>query len=233
MVRCPKCGTAHPRGDRPLARCPGCNEQLGACRYCSYYDAQMMDCTHPARPEELRIVDAGESLNCPDFTSILTTSAVRSHLWRLLRTAAIAVVLSLVVLLGAVRVYESVTRPPPPVYLRAKVSAPAETFRESGFDVKVLVLNEADCAAEDVQVFISGPTMPKLICQSVEPSDAFVEWTERTVCGWIGRLEPGEIGSVDFHFAAEEACEVELVAQVVAANLEGPEKIAIEGAILP
>ncbi len=178
-------------------------------------------------------MDSGESLNCPDFTSILTGSPIRSHLWRLLRTAAIAVVLSLGVFLGGVRVYEAMTRPPPPVYLRAKVSAPGECFRESGFDVKVLVLNEADFPAEDVQVFISGPTMPKLIWQSVEPSEAFVEWTERTACAWVGRLEPGEIGSVDFHFLPEEAGTVKLVAQIVAANLEGPERIAIEGQILP
>jgi len=193
----------------------------------------MMDCTHPARPDWLRIVDATESLNCADFTSILVGAPARARGWRILRTAVIAAVLAGIGFLGAVRAYEVVTRPPPPVLLRASVSVPAEATRTTGFDVKILILNEADYPAEEVQVFISGPSLRNIVCEWIDPPEAFVEATPTSACGWVGYLEPGAIGSVLFHFSAEEACQVKLVAQVVAANLEGPHRVPIEGEILP
>ena len=52
-VQCPNCGAINPNGKRLLARCQQCNVYLAACRYCLCYDKRMMDCTHPARPEEL------------------------------------------------------------------------------------------------------------------------------------------------------------------------------------
>jgi len=192
-----------------------------------------MDCTHPARPDWLRIVDATESLNCADFTSILVGAPARARGWRILRTAVIAAVLAGIGFLGAVRAYEVVTRPPPPVLLRASVSVPAEATRTTGFDVKILILNEADYPAEEVQVFISGPSLRNIVCEWIDPPEAFVEATPTSACGWVGYLEPGAIGSVLFHFSAEEACQVKLVAQVVAANLEGPHRVPIEGEILP
>ena len=193
----------------------------------------MMDCIHPARPDWLRIVDATESLNCPDFTSLLVGPPARARVWRILRTAVIAAVLAWLGFLGAVRAYEVVTSPPPPVLLRASVSVPTEATRSTGFDVKIFVRNEADYPAQDVQVFISGPAMRNIVCEWIEPPEAFVEATKISACGWVGYLEPGAIGWVQFHFTAEEACQVKLVAQVTAANLEGPHRVPIEGEILP
>ncbi len=193
-----------------------------------------MDCTDAARPDWLRIVDATESLNCPDFTSLLTVSrAARAGGWRVLRTASIAAVLVALGMVGAVRLYEAATSPPAPVLLRATASVSADAAREEGMDVKVLVRNEADRPAREVQVFVGGPGMPKLICEWTDPPEALVEATRTSVCGWVGNLEPGEIGWVQFHFTAEEPCDVKLVAQVTAANLEGPQKLTISGEILP
>ena len=232
-VRCPSCGTVNVNGRRKLARCRNCHEWLTACRYCTYYDARLMDCTHSARPDWLRIVDATEALNCPDFTSLLVGAPARARGWRILRTAVIAAVLAGLGFLGAVRAYEAAIRPPPPVLLRASVSVPTEATRSTGFDLKIFVRNEADYPAQDVQVFISGPAMRNIVCEWIEPPEAFVEATPTSACGWVGYLEPGAIGWVQFHFTAEEACQVKLVAQVVAANLEGPHRVPIEGEILP
>ena len=90
IVRCPRCGTINPNGRRRLARCRRCHEELAGCRYCTYYDPRLMDCTHPARPDWLRIVDARESLNCADFTSMLTGGPARRQLLRVIRTGSMA-----------------------------------------------------------------------------------------------------------------------------------------------
>lgn len=232
-VSCPSCGTVNVEGQRKLARCRNCHEWLIACRYCAHYDARLMDCVHPARPDWLRIVDATESLNCPDFTSILTGAAVHSRVWRVLRTATITAVLAGLGFLGVVRGYEAVIAPAPPVLLRASVSVPTEASRSTGFDVRIFVRNEADRPAEDVQVLLTGPAMRDIACDWVEPPEAFVEATPKTVCAWLGNLEPGAIGTVQFHFTATDACQVKLTAQVVAANVEGPHRVPIEGEILP
>ena len=232
-VRCPKCGTINPNGRRRLARCSRCHEALGKCRYCRYYNPQMMDCTHPSRPEELKIVDLDQVLNCVDFSSLFTTAAARSRVLSVLRTALIALVGGLIAMFGVIRIYQIATEVPPPVLLRATVSAPDECIRDAGLDIKVLVLNNADHPAEDVQVLISGLSMPHLTCQSVDPPEAFAEATRKSVSAWIGRLEPGDIGSVAFHFLPSKEGKVDLVAQVIAANMEGPQKIAIKGNVLP
>jgi len=234
MVRCPKCGTINPNGRRRLGRCRTCQEVLGKCRYCQYYDARLIDCTHPARPEELRIVDADEALNCPDFTSTLVVGgAKRRWLVPVLRTGVIAALAGIAAFLGVVHLYRAFTRPPPPVLLRASASAPAVSFLEAGFDVKVLVLNEAEHAARDVQIFIRGPTVAHLVCQSVDPPEAFVEASPQMVCGWLGDLPSGHIGSVSFRFMADEPGELKLVAQVTAANVPGPQRVPIEGEVVP
>jgi hypothetical protein len=232
-VRCPKCGTINPNGHQRLARCARCREALGKCRYCHFFNARMIDCTHPARPEELRIVDLDQVLNCRDFTTLLTPSPPRERLFRLLRTAAIAVVASLVVMLGAVRLYRLVTQVPPPVLLDAAVSVPEECYQESGLDITLLVKNKADHAAKDVQVVISGQTMPRLTCQYVEPPEAFAEATSKSTSAWLGEIAPGDIASVSFHFQPQKAGKVDLLARVVAENMEGPTRIHIDTEVLP
>jgi hypothetical protein len=193
----------------------------------------MMDCTHPARPDWLRITDATESVNCPDFDSLLSRGRHRVSPWRVLRTALVSLVLVGGAMYAVVRGYEAAVNPAPPVLLEAAVSVPSEATRDSGFDVKILVRNAADYPANDVQVFLSGPSLPKLTCTSTDPPDAFIEATPRSTAAWIGRIEPGGIGAVQFHFTSEEPFQVKLVAQVVAANLEGPQKVTVAGEILP
>lgn len=232
VVQCPNCGANNPNGGRLLARCRQCRAYLAACRYCRYYDARMMDCTHPARPEELRITDPSESLNCSDFTR-LAGPAGRTGL-RVLRTAIVAGVLVLGALFAIVRGYQSATSLEPTVLLRTTVSSTSQiNFGEGTFDVKAFVRNEADHRAREVQVFISGPGLVDLNCEQTDPPEAYAQGPGRSVCGWIGDLEPGDIGSVVFHFRPREPCQIKLTAQVTAANLEGPERIVIAGEVLP
>ncbi len=231
-VRCPKCGTVNPNGQKRLLRCAQCRTELSACRYCRFYDARMMDCIHPSRPDYLRIVDAREALNCQDFASTLAGRGRRFAL-RITRTAVIAAVVTAIALFGFVSLYRKATEEAPPVLLRAAVSAPEECEREAGFNVKVLVQNTADQPAEEVQVVISGLSMPRLTCQYMEPPEAFAEATEKATTAWIGRIEPGDIASVEFSFAPSREGKVDLVAQVIAANMEGPQKIPIKSEVLP
>jgi hypothetical protein len=193
-----------------------------------------LDCTHPARREDLRVLDADAVLNCLDFSStLLISEEVQRSLWPVVRTAMIAIALTLGGMFGMIRLYGALMQPPPPVLLRTSVSTPSVTFQESGFDVKVLVLNEADRPARDVTVFIRGRSMAYLTCQSLEPPDAFVEESPQLTCALIGDLQPGEIGSVGFHFLASQPGELDLVAQVTAANVVGPQKMPIEGEVVP
>ena len=77
-VRCPKCGAMNPDGQRRTARCRGCREELGKCRYCRFYDARQVDCMHEARREMDHVVDADDVANCPDFSSALAPLTPRS-----------------------------------------------------------------------------------------------------------------------------------------------------------
>ena len=241
-IKCPICGTINPNGRRRLARCRRCREDLAGCRYCAYYDPKMMDCAHPSRPDWLRIVDARESLNCEDFTSILVRGAgaiaavARETPFRpvrLLRTGAIAAVIGLAVALGGLHLYRATTRTGPSVPLRVTVSAPAEASADTGFVVTVLVQNQGEHPAEEVQVIIGGKSMRNFICQSVEPPEAFAQATARTASARLGRIEPGDIQSVTFRFSPKRPGDVKLLAQVTAGNAEAPESIPIEGEILP
>ena len=233
-VQCPICGTTNPNGRRRAARCRRCRETLGKCRYCHHYDARLLDCVHPAHPMEDRIVDADAELNCLEFDSILVTAGpAPRRLLALLRTALIAVAATLAVMFGVIRLHGGLTRPLPPVLLRASVSTPPVSFQDSGLDVKVLVRNEADHPARDVEVRISGQSMLHLTCQYVRPSEAFLNATRRSVSALLGDLEPGEIGSVVFHFVAAQPGELDMTAHVTAANMEGPQKLSIEGEVVP
>ena len=151
----------------------------------------------------------------------------------LLRTGAVTTVVGLLAVFAFICLYSRPTRPLPPVLLKASVSSPGVCFRESGFDVKVLVRNQADHTARDVEVSIYGRSMSHLTCQYVDPPEAYFEGPARAACALVGDLEPGDIGSVLFHFAAARAGELDLTAHVTAANLEGVQKLPIEGEVVP
>jgi hypothetical protein len=107
------------------------------------------------------------------------------------------------------------------------------SFQDSGFDVTVLVRNEAEHPAREVEVHISGRSMSYLSCQYTEPPEAFLEGTPRMVRALLGDLEPGQIGSVLFHFLASRTGELDLAAYVTAANVQGTEKVPVEGEVVP
>lgn len=229
-VQCPSCGALNPNGKRLLARCQRCNVYLAACRYCEFYDKRMMDCVHPARPEELRITDPSESLNCPDFSALGRGRALK----RVLRTTLIAIVFTLAVLLAGIRVYEASTTPTPDVLLYTIINTtPQLNLGEGTFDVKTFVRNDSEYTAKEVQVFISGPSMPDLVCEWTDPPEAYAEGPGRSISGWIGDLEPGQVGSVFFYFQPREATQVKLMVRVISANVAGPRRIVVAGEVLP
>jgi hypothetical protein len=233
-VRCPKCGTINPDGRRRLARCNRCHEPLGKCRYCQHYDPRLLDCTSSARRTDDRIVDADAALNCPEFITLLDRGGYAGAIpWRaLLRTGLIALAGSAFLMLALLRSLIPAS-PPPPVVLEADVGVPSTAFQEDGFEVTVFVLNHADHAAEQVQVLLSGSSMPYLVCRGMDPPEAFVDASPRSACALLGDLQPGDIRSVCFHFLAERPGEVRLVANVTATNLEAPTRVPVACQVLP
>ena len=229
-VRCPKCGAVNPNGRRRLSRCRACHEKLGKCRYCEHYDPRTLDCTHLARRTDEKILDADAVLDCPDFSSLLTGRKLLFPALRaVLRTTLIAVVL-----IASAFVLKLLLEPaePPPVLLKASARAPESCFQEDGFPVQVFVSNRTEQVAQNVRVFLSGSGLKTLTCQSVTPSEAFVEETDTAVCAGLGNLRPNEIRTVAFQFVANQCGEVSLTALVVADNLPTPTKLNIEGEIV-
>lgn len=216
-----------------MARCRACREALGKCRYCQHYDSRLLDCTNPSREPGDHLLDADAVLNCPEFESTLAASPLPRLPWALLRTAVCTAAVALLIMYGMVRFYQRPARPLPPVLLKASISTPGVSFRESGFDVTVLVQNKTDDPARDVQVSIRGPSISHLTCQEMRPPDAYMESAPTSVCAWLGDIPPGEIRSVTLHFLATRAGELDLNAYITAANLDAVQKIPVEGEVVP
>lgn len=231
-VRCPKCGSINPNGRRRLARCRRCREPLGKCRYCEHYDPRLLDCTSVTRRSDDKILDADAALNCAEFSSLLVTAGPAGWVnWRRLwKTAALAIVVVGVCL--GLRWYQT-PRAAPPVLLKTSLRVPASSFQDEGFNVTVLVRNQADQPARRVEVLISGRSMTHLTCQWVDPSEAFMEASPKSVRTLLGDLEPGEIRSVQLHFSAREPGELDLTAHVTAANVEAPTRVRISSEVVP
>jgi len=194
----------------------------------------MLDCTHPGHRLDEPIVDADAVLNCLDFASTLAgpRPAGRRASWAVLRTAVLTTAAVSLLLFGLVRFYGGPASAPP-VMLKASASIPSISFLDDGFDVSVLVQNEDDHPAKDVHITVLGRSMRHLTCQYMDPPECYAEGLPRTACAQLGDLEPNEIRSVLFHFMAAQAGELDLTAHVTAANLEGIEKIPIEGEVVP
>jgi hypothetical protein len=196
----------------------------------------MLDCTHPAHRLDEPIVDADAVLNCPEFESTLAGPRLGGWApWALLRTAVLTTAAVLLFLFGLIRFYGGPGEPPPPVMLKASATAAPVSFLDRGLDVSVLVRNEADNPARDVHITILGRSMRHLTCQYVDPPECYAEaeGPPRSACAQLGDIESGGIRSVLFHFVAARAGELDLTAHVSAANLEGIEKLPIEGEIVP
>lgn len=194
----------------------------------------MLDCTHPGHRLDEPIVDADAVLNCPDFASTLAAPRPgRRASWAVLRTAVLTTAAVSLLLFGLVRFYGGPGDAPPPVMLKASASVPSVSFLDDGFDVSVLVQNEDDHLARDVRITLLGRSMRHLTCQYMDPPECYAEGPPRAACAQLGDLEPSEIRSVLFHFMAAQAGELDLRAQVTAANLEGVEKLSIEGEVVP
>jgi len=230
-VRCPKCGTINPDGRRRLARCYSCREALGKCRYCLYYDPRQLDCVHPSRRTDERVLDADEVLNCPEFATCLTPGIAQA-VAPFLRTAAIGIAVGLALMFGLTRL-AAPPAPPEEASLRTSVSAPVTVFREEELEIKVFVLNQSDQPAREVRVQLSGRDLRKLTCQDVDPPDCFEEAIPQRVSALMGDLGPGEITAVTFRFTSESIGRLNLAAYVTAANLAKLHTTEIKCEIVP
>jgi hypothetical protein len=233
-VRCPKCGTANPNGQRRLARCRGCQEPLGKCRYCAHYDSRLLDCISPEKRDGLRIVDADEVLNCAEFASTLPAAGPpRRKARSLARTAAATAALALAAMLGFIYLYRAKSVPVSEMPLRVRATVPQVSFQDDGLDIRVLVVNGAEYAAEGVTVVVRGPSMRYLVWQYTDPSEFHLEGTARAPQALLGDLAPRTVGSVLFHLRADRTGELDLTARATAANMEGAAAARIEGEIVP
>ena len=186
---------------------------------------------HSARATHERIVDADEVLNCPDFATGLVTQPVRG-IWARLRTPLVGVAVGLGLMLCLIRLVGPRSAPPP-IELRTSVGTPDSIFQEDLLEIKILVCNEADHPAKDVRVVLSGRSMRGLLCQSVDPPEAFEEATAQYASAWVGDLESGQIGGVTFRFSASGTGKLDLAAHVTAANLPVPSVTPVHCEIVP
>ncbi|MBE9566934.1 MAG: hypothetical protein IMF16_09310 [Proteobacteria bacterium] len=179
-----------------------------------------------------KILDADAVLNCSEFSSLLVTGESIGWLtWRRVwKTAALAVAVAAI--FAGVRWFQA-PRTAPPVLLKTSLRVPATSFQDEGFEVTVFVRNQADHPARSVEVLISGRSMNHLICQWVDPSEAFMEASSKSVRTLLGDLEPGEIRSVQLHFSATKPGELDLTAHITAANLETPARLRISSEVIP
>ncbi|MCJ7822231.1 MAG: hypothetical protein MUQ26_03960, partial [Armatimonadetes bacterium] len=69
--------------------------------------------------------------------------------------------------------------------------------------------------------------------QYMDPPECYAEGPARSACAQLGDIESGGTRSILFHFVAAQAGELDLMAQVTAAHLEGIEKRPIEGEVVP
>ena len=172
-------------------------------------------------------------LTCLDFQSSLVAERKRRPAPRLVRTAPLAALAAILAIFAFIHIYRGATLPPPPALLRASVSVPSVSFLESGFDVKVLVRNEAERPAQEVEVYITGRSLRRLTCQYIQPPEAFLESSANSVRTLVGDLQPGEIRWVLFHFMAARAGELDLTAHVTAAYVPTPKMLQISGEVVP
>lgn len=229
-VRCPKCAAIVPEGSRRLARCPSCHESLGKCRYCHHYDPRQLDCIHPSRAPDERVLDADEVLNCPLFSSLLVSRPL--HKRPFVGATAVGLVAGLGLMLGLI-FWFGPGKTPPQASLKVGVDVPPTAFQEQGLEVGVSVQNLAEKPAKDVRLVISGPGMSDFVCQYVNPPEAFEESAPRYTSARIGDVEPGQTTSVLFRFACHRTGRIRLTAMVTAANVPLPTKAPIDCELVP
>lgn len=232
-VRCPKCGVLNPDGHRRGARCVACHESLRKCRYCAHYDSDIIDCTNVHRAEHDHIIDADEASDCPEFTSILDSTAPRPQWHMSARTFLITAVLALAAALGAIRAVRGPAEVSAVLPVHASVTAPDTALRDEGFDLTATVFNPTDEPARNVEILISGRNMSCLTCQYVNPPECFSEATPRAVSASFGDVPAGEQRSISFHFVPSRAGEISLVASVTVANTSGSWLRTIRSEIIP
>jgi hypothetical protein len=192
---------------------------------------RLTDCTHLSRRTDDHVLDADEVLNCATFSSLLTGRGVSAGL----RWSTVLVVLAV-----AAAVFGVLARS-----LRAPVGADATTSLRTSVDVSptavqneslkvtILVANQGDHLAQDVRAFISGRSLPSLVCEYTVPEEAFLEVSSNAVCALIGNIPAGEVRSVDFYFRATKCGDLKLAAHVGGENLQATSALPIECQVIP
>ncbi len=113
MYKCPRCGTLNPEGVSPFPLCSKCGENLVSCRYCRFFNARTLECTHPLQLEIQTISDPDTiPASCDLFRSrlIMGEVTVKRSVARILGTSILAGIV-LVLILWAIFL-KSIKKPP-------------------------------------------------------------------------------------------------------------------------
>lgn len=175
------------------------------------------------------MLDADEVLNCPFFSSLLTSRPL--HRRPFVGATAIGVVAGLGVMFGLIFLVSP--RRAPPVTLQAEASAPPTVFQEEGLEIKVSVVNRGKQPARHVRIRLAGPEIRDLTLQAVEPQEVLEESTAQYVLALLGDIEPGESGSALFRFTSQRTGPLKLTAMITAANVPRPTTIPVESEVMP
>jgi len=196
VLRCPKCGRLCRAGVLPFPRCARCHEHLLKCRYCAHYDARLLDCVSPFRPEAFPIRDPDLYLACQHHKTTLAPAlpAVRRRVWMPLIALFV-----LAIAAGAVIMLRLQAAPPRGPMLHARVPPMEESFVHEPLVVTLQVWNPGPGAVREIIVSLHRSYEKHVKLDYVEPRPSHQRRTRRAQHMWFAGLEEGQVLDVLLH----------------------------------
>jgi hypothetical protein len=230
VLKCPKCGRLCRSGVVPFPRCARCHEHLLKCRYCAYYDARMLDCVSPYRPEDLRIRDPDLYLACPHHKTTLTPPeprALRTRVWMPAFCVLLLAVLGITILARL--------RPAAPTRpeLHARVVPVEEAILQEPVVMEVQVWNPGPGRVSDVIVAIDRSYQKHVNLTYVEPEPAVQRRGSKWERLWFPGLKQGEVLEVYLHVTPIKQGTWQFKAEVTSPDAPRREQVATTLEISP
>ena len=230
VLKCPKCGRLCRERVVPFPRCARCHEHLLTCRYCAHYDARMLDCVSPFRPEDLRIRDPDLYLACPHHKTTLAPPeprAIRKRVW----VPAFGILL--VAVLGVFILARRGPAPPPGPDLHARVVPVEEAILQEPMVIEVQIWNPGPGPVSDVIMAIDRSYQRHVNLTYVEPEPVVQRRTSKWERLWFPGLDKGETLEVYLHVMPVKQGTWQFKAEVTSPDAPRREQLATTLEISP
>jgi hypothetical protein len=210
------------QGVVPFPRCARCHEQLLKCRYCAHYDARLLDCVSPFRPEAFPIRDPDLYLACPHHKTTLAAPrpVVRRRVW-LPSVALFGVAIAI-----GVAVMLRLQAPPPrgPV-LHTRIAPTEEGVVGEPLIMTLQVWNAGPGAAREIVVSLDRSCEKRIKLESVEPEPVQRRRTRGAEHMWFGRLEEGQVLDVALHMTPLKCGKCRMQADVASPDSDRRDRV--------